>query len=598
MNKSPTTKVICELLKRAQEHTDVLLTTDDRPRIVAMNDRSSAESRREARLEIERYLDNATWLSPSTDFQQLREWTEVHWNPDTEGPPPAGTVPAADEWLVQQEVQLDAVTAARKLISAAKVHGPERIGRHAGEFAAHGMIEVHWFWLLKGPPVEVAKPLDGYCTLLPYAEALQRIEAESDPGDMPTVWPKPDADSVCALQVREFERANSKTGDYRRYTSPLMKHGPDQLLLLLGLVWGTGFTRLGLFRDVPSAVASTLPYRLTREHATTTWAVSLPMSLHRPPPRRRPLAVEELHHLATSYSDLAGQNRSRVEGAILRLRSQSERYDDDDRAIDLATALATLFLEDGEQDRDTLVPQRAAWLYADSEEERRQTEDLLRCFFARHSAMELGRASQIGGDLTLKRNASQLADTEDVLRSCLKAMIAEEWPEDWGEAIARAPLRHDPPRPDSEIPSVKSDSLSWSVEEQREIDRALEAVWKSVVGEALPPPGMSATTVPQLAPEIVERYREQGIPYVVTHPARLYLAHPRWPKTPSEPLDERIMYYCERDIVRHIWQWRESALNKGLVQFEAPTDRRPLPPEGSLPLAATAAVVARRGRGC
>ena len=137
-------------------------------------------------------------MSTGTDFLQLVEWADVHWNPDTERPPPNGTVPAADDWLVQQEVQLDAVTAARNLISAAKVYGPERIGRHAGEFAAHGMIEVHWFWLLKGPTIEVAKPLDDYCTLLPYAEALQRIEAESESGDMPTEWPKPDADGSVA----------------------------------------------------------------------------------------------------------------------------------------------------------------------------------------------------------------------------------------------------------------------------------------------------------------------------------------------------------------------------------------------------------------
>ena len=70
MSKSPTAQSICTLLKHALDQTDVLLTTDGRPRIVAMNDPSPADSRREARLAIDRYLDTATWLSPGPAFQQ------------------------------------------------------------------------------------------------------------------------------------------------------------------------------------------------------------------------------------------------------------------------------------------------------------------------------------------------------------------------------------------------------------------------------------------------------------------------------------------------------------------------------------------------
>ena len=118
----------------------------------------------------------------------------------------------------------------------------------------------------------------------------------------------------------------------------------------------------------------------------------------------------------------------------------------------------------------------------------------------------------------------------------------------------------------------KSDALSWSVEEQREIDQALQKVWESVVENAPLPPNRLPTTVPELSPMLVARYREHRIPYVVIHPARLYLAHPKWPKTVSEPLDERTMYYCERDVAQQTQKWKEAAANKGLVQFEAPTD--------------------------
>ena len=50
-------------------------------------------------------------------------------------------------------------------------------------------------------------PPEYFRTLLPYREARQ-IDAESDPGDSPVVWPEPDADNLCALEGRYFDRTN------------------------------------------------------------------------------------------------------------------------------------------------------------------------------------------------------------------------------------------------------------------------------------------------------------------------------------------------------------------------------------------------------
>ena len=72
--------------------------------------------------------------------------------------------------------------------------------------------------------------------------------------------------------------------------------------------------------------------------------------------------------------------------------------------------------------------------------------------------------------------------------------------------------------------------------------------------------------------ELAGRYVEQGIPYVVPHPARLYMAHPKWPEKASEPLAERARFYCGRDVERHLRLWKDAATRKGLVQFEAPND--------------------------
>ena len=573
MNKNSIAKSTCELLKLAQEQTVVVLSIDGRPVIVEMHDASPPETCREGRLDMDRYLDEANWETTGLGFRQLQEWVETHWNSEKAKPAPTGMATTRDDSSVQTEVQLDAVTATKKLIAAAKLYGTEPVATIAEHFAAHGMIETHRMWLLKAPPIEVAKSLDAYCTLLPYGEALQKIEAESDPRDRPFEWAEPYADNACALQERYFEHAGPAPSDHRQYASPLLKNGLPELALLLGLVWGSGFRLLGNWRGVPAVAAATLPYRLTRGPSTGRWPVALATKGYGPPPRKRPLAIAELQELAVRYSEHTEQTRCRLRRAMARLRNLAERFEVEDRVTDLGIALQTLFTADDEQEGwDTLIPQRAAWLHADFEDERRETEAMLARFCRRHLDVLRGCASEVPGFEGSERSANLLDDTENVLRSCLKTLISEGWPENWNAATEPSALRLDPPRPESKIPSVKSDALSWSVEEQREIDQALQKVWESVVENAPLPPNRLPTTVPELSPMLVARYREHRIPYVVIHPARLYLAHPKWPKTVSEPLDERTMYYCERDVAQQTQKWKEAAANKGLVQFEAPTD--------------------------
>ena len=198
---------------------------------------------------------------------------------------------------------------------------------------------------------------------------------------------------------------------------------------------------------------------------------------------------------------------------------------------------------------------------------------MLNEFFERHSRVVRGRAFEEVGKEEPQLIGRLLADAENVLRTCLMSMIAQGLPNDWDAAMNGTALRIDPPRAESEIPSVKADPLSWSIEKQREIDGALEAVWRPVVEEApLPPTNVSATIASGDLARLAKRYSEQGIPYVVLHPARLYVAHPKWPQKGCEPLDERVRYYSRRDVERHLWQWRDAAAGKGLVQIEVPND--------------------------
>ena len=561
--------------EQAQKETRVVLIIEERPNRVAMDECDPPESFWEGRRAMDRFLDKGAWETVGPGFKRLREWVEVHWNPEDDKEEPNGVVATGDDWGIQKENQLDSVTATKKLIAAAKLYGREKVGKCAVDFATHGMIEVRRVYLLKGSPIEAPKRLDNFCALLPYGETLQGISAETDPADLSIAWPEPNSDNVCALEGRYFEKVTARSNEDGRYTSPLLKDGPGHLALLLGLVWGDGYRILGNWEGVHPTVVAVLPFR-TAAMRSGQGNRSVPLALrgYGPPPKTRPLAVGILHFLAVRLSKATGGARSRLVKAMERVRDSSERLLFEDKVVDVGAALSILFTEYEEQNEPvTLIPPRVAWYLSDSHEERQETEAVLGEFFEGHSCVVRGRAFEEIGQEEFNRSGRLLRDTENTLRACLMSMIAEGWPHNWNEAVNGTALRISPPRAASEIPSAKADPLSWSFEEQREIDQSLEAVWRPVVEEApLPPTNMSATVVSGELSKLAERFLEQGMPYVVPHPARLYLAHPKWPRKGDEPLGERVRYYCGKDVERHLRQWRDVAASKGLVLIEVPND--------------------------
>ena len=573
MSRNPTAESVYRRLKHAQEETQVVLQTADKPTIVEMDEVIAPGSAWEGRRIIDRYLDQGIWKTTGPGFQRLQEWVELNWDPARERQTPQGTVGA--RWdSGQHHDQLDAVNATKKLILAAKIYGRREAARYAAEFATHGMIEVHSTYLLKGPPIEVAKSLDDYCTLLPYSQARGKPEADSHPEDSGLAWPEPHAGNICALECRYFEDAGQHTDEPQRYTSPLLTEGLEHLTLILGLAWGCGLRVFGHWHFVPPPAAAALPYRnLISERGAGNGIVALAAPGYGPAPWQRPLPVQELHDLVSKFSRLPEQVQLRLARAMRRVRSTTERVDEEDRTIDIGIALQTLFQRDDEPgDAATLVPSRAAWYYADSGPERRQTEDLLEAFFANHSVVVHGREPDQPRTNEQPQTASMLSATDGVLRASIKSLIAEGWPEDWEEATDPSALWRDPRRDENQIPSAKSDSLSWSVKELREIDQALEAVWQPIIEQAPSSPEPMHSTYADISPELVEQYQEQGTPYVVIHPARLYLAHPKWPGTAADSPDERTVYYCNRDVERHLRRWSDAAGRKGLVQLRVPND--------------------------
>ncbi len=518
-----------------------------------------------------------TWLTAVPAFHDLQKWVEVYWNAERQTHPPAGTISTGDKQGNQGEVQLDALSATCKLLLAAVVHGTETVTKHALEFAEHGMIEVRSIYLLNGLSISNKKPLDDYCALVLYEEAMRKVSDYPWPprSNEDLQWPPGVADCMCALEVTSFERRGVESSEFERYVSPLLRCGFETLELILGLVWGTGFRMFRSWNGIPESVAATLPFfHTTLSGGGVSQQTLLAMPGFTRPASNRPLNDAELVELTGKYATLPKQTQRVLNLALRRLRDSTERIGVEDKVIDLCIALEDLFMESGEfRDQRKIIAGRGSWHFADSLLERDQTRKDLKAFYQHRSDIVHGVTTRNLAPSVEDQRRDLLAKVDDVVRASLKTMIAQGRPSDWEKSKDFKAIRHSPPRAKTKIPSVKSDSLSWSVQEQEEIDQALEAVWKPTVDNAPTPLlGAGITYHQGVNREQIEQYRQQGIAYIIRIPAILYMAHPKWTERADDPLDDHTRYYCERDVKRHMQRWQKAADEKRLHQFELPLE--------------------------
>ena len=299
-------------------------------------------------------------LTAMPAFLEVQNWVEVHWNSDRQTQPPAATVSIGDSWGQPGEIQLDGQTATCKLLLAAAFHGAEKVAKCAMDFAAHGMIEVRSFYLLKGRQLANAKSLDDYCTLLPYKKALQKLASVSSERYFVEGfgWPSESADCVCVLETTGFELRGFRNDEFERRESRLLQCGIGTLVLILGLAWGRGFRVFGNWHGVESQVAATLPFFHTTAPEGRSVQQTL-LTLTIPGLRRnstvRPLNHSELEDLISKYAALPVQTQRVLDLAMRRLRDGAERIELEDWVIDICIALEALFMEgerpESEEDR-------------------------------------------------------------------------------------------------------------------------------------------------------------------------------------------------------------------------------------------------------
>ena len=211
--------------------------------------------------------------------------------------------------------QLDNLTAACKLVLAGAVHGVEAVTSYAVEFARYGRIEVRRFFLLQGPSVTKAIPLDDYCTLIPYSVALERLASISSErsSEEDLHWPTDNADNVCVLDTRSYERERPSAGGFELNTSPLLQSGAESLTLILGLVWGRGYRVFGNWHGVAEPVEATLPFiHTTGGRGWGGGQAALLRRGFRRPSLERPLNTSELADLVAKWPNLDSPNTAAV----------------------------------------------------------------------------------------------------------------------------------------------------------------------------------------------------------------------------------------------------------------------------------------------
>ncbi|WP_419930814.1 hypothetical protein [Candidatus Poriferisodalis sp.] len=449
------------------------------------------------------------------------------------------------------------------------LHGPEAAAHSATRFAQTDLLEVETIYLLRGPSINQAIALDDYCTMISYREAVQIRESLLESPSPGETWPPKHADGICALRARGFERPGSE--EVTQYASELLREGhAEALAMLLGVVWGDGYTVFGHWDLVPLVTSAALPFwTIGPIGGSFQMATLLPLRIGQPYVKKRPLATRELGELVEAHAELDDQPRNVVNLAMRRLRDGAGRIAFEDKIIDICIALEALFTgNEWEADLRQAISRRGSWYYADTVQERDSARRVLKELYETRRNIIHGNTTDPVGLWPDAESIKLLADAENILRACLKDFVANGIPADWEASKEHKSIWRDPPRPASRTPAIKSDSMSWTITEQAEIDRELEAVWKPEIDRAPSQPADAVSSIHTgIDAEEIERCRQQGIPYVISVPIRLYMAHPRWPESDSDPVDERIKYYCGKDVDRHLRLWQEAAAAKKIRQF-------------------------------
>ena len=452
-------------------------------------------------------------------------------------------------------MQIPLARASSKVVMSAILNSVDVAADTLHGLLEHDSLPMTLVYLLAGTKVAGEITLDEQTRLIPAQEALAIVDKAS-PIPAHPVELDPDM-AGCGLLTEVNVLPGTWTPDHN--VAPfvelqgLANVGVDILCGLLTLIARRPFRPFASTHLVEQAIIDTLP--ITDHSQAGGWT----LQNHLVPFLRggsvQPfLDTRGLRATIAGFRLLDEEVRRRLHLPMLRFQSAKARLEQVDRYIDLAIAFRGMLTTQNEHHIAQLLTERAAWLYAETEQERAWAEDRMRTFY-RHQS-DILHCEPVDVD------ASLYADVESIFIVCLRKIIACQSYPDWGVTNMAGTLASSADDPAS-ILSAKHDSTSWTVGQLEQIDDALSSHWRAVL-DSLPPGSRGGTTHTHNVAAATSELEARGEAYVVADPHALRDAHPMWTGT-SERGDEARIWHCGEDIRRHIRLWIDAARQKRLT---------------------------------
>ena len=445
--------------------------------------------------------------------------------------------------------------ASSKIVMSAIMNSVDVAADALHRFLEHDSFPMTLVYFLAGTRIAREIALDDQTRLIPADEASSRMDTSSTIfGRSAALGPEM---AWCALLTEATVQPGtwglSHHVDAGVDLRGVADVGIDVLSGLITLVSGRAFYPFASTHLVEQAIVDTLP--ITQHSPTGGWAVENHLVPFLSGGSVLPyLDTQGLRATVAGYRAADEEVRRRLHLPLSRFRTAKARLDHVDRSIDLAIAFRRMLTTRDESNIAQRLAERAAWLYAETEEQREWAEDRIRSFYRHQSDILRGEVVPEEADL--------YADAESIFVVCFRNIATRQSYPEWRSLDAAGTLESPTDDP-AAILSAKHDTTSWTVGELEQIDDALSSHWGAVL-DSLPPGSTGGTTHTHDVPAAVAELEGRGEAYVVADPHALRDAHPMWSES-TERRDEARIWHCGEDITRHIRLWMEAARKKRLT---------------------------------
>lgn len=453
-------------------------------------------------------------------------------------------------------VPLPLAAASSRIIMSAILNSVDTATDVLHDFLENGSLPITLVLLLGGTRVSQEVALDDYSKLIPASDALAVIRTSS-PGP-PEPFPLDGDMPMCALVLETKVRPG--TYGPHDHVAPvvdmegLAEIGTDALCGFLTLISRRPFHPFAQTHMIDRKIIDTLP--VAEHFPVGGWGVVNHLVPLLPSKSSLPyLDTHGLQSVVEGYRAAGEEVRRRLRLPLARFRAATARLDYTDRCIDLAIAFEAMLTTRPERHITKRLAERAAWLYAETEQERSWATERMRRFYRHRS--DIGHGEPVSADSDL------YSDAASIFIVCLRNIVARQAYPAWNSIDVAGTLGNPATADPSSILSVKHDTTSWTIGELESIDGALSSHWQDVLDPLPAGPGNGMIHTHDVLAAVADLERS-GEPYVVADPVRLRDVHPMWREV-TENNNEARIWHCGEDIRSHVRRWTEAALQKGLT---------------------------------